>query len=312
MKTIFIIFLLGNEMNIVLHGNWQIFPQVILELLKADFMLSWDSHDLVQLSDNSHPTAVDFYLLSCLKDLPVNRKGWLGWDVTPEGNLTTLAYQRGAIMVFPAGIEGVDMANALKMLFPDPKPAARPVTRTFNAGTIIFLEPEQVMLVDEGVIAYFVVHRDGNQTLIGLAGSGQLVLPHPADNCHLDIIAFTDVRAVLFQWSEIYQYPDFFEKLRQRIYLTEAWASVQARPYLEDRLFGVLGLLGEQFGKHHEEGCLIDLHLPHQLLANAIGANRSTITRLLSQLKQRDLLRVVGKGKNKRLVLTQFVAVSHR
>ncbi|WP_448334998.1 Crp/Fnr family transcriptional regulator [Bellilinea sp.] len=298
-------------MNLLLHGNWRFCSEVVVDLLHAGFTLDWGVHTTPSVLGSQSSSSIDVYLLTGNQDLPQNQKGWVGWDVSPEGNLTLPAYQCGAAVVFPRGISSAELINSLHMLFPAVSAEAKPSARNFPANAIIFLESDQVLLVEDGVVATFIIHRDGKQTLTGLTGSGQVVLPHPADDCHLELIAYTAVRASLFDWPQIGRQPEFIQSLRRRLYLTEAWASAQARPYLEDRLLGILKLLAEQFGKPDAQGSLIDLRLTHQLLASAIGANRTTITRLLANLKQRGLLRTAGRGKNERLILTQPATASH-
>lgn len=298
-------------MILVLHGDWDCCPTVIMNLLQAGFTLFWRRVSLHSNFYYQPAVSIDFYLLRSVRDLPENHKGWVGWDITEESSLSTIAYQRGAAVVFPKGISSTDLINTLRILFPAALSAVKQPVRHFRADAVIFLEADQILRVDEGVIASFIVQRDGKRTLTGLFSNGQVVLPHPADDCHLELVAYTDVRASLFYWQQISGQPDFIQSLRQRLYLTEAWASAQSQLYLEDRLLRILQLIAEQFGKPDPQGSLIDLRLTHQLLAGAIGANRTTVTRLLANLKKRGLLLSSGRGKNERLILTKSVNASH-
>jgi CRP-like cAMP-binding protein len=51
-------------------------------------------------------------------------------------------------------------------------------------------------------------------------------------------------------WEEAAGQPDFLAKLRARLQQMEGWAAMQARPSLQQRVMGLLGLLSDQFGTH--------------------------------------------------------------
>ena len=86
---------------------------------------------------------------------------------------------------------------------------------------------------------------------------------------------------------------------------------MQARPYLDQRVLGILSLLAEQFGISHPNGTLIDLRLTHAQLAVAVGATRTTITRVLGELRAAGKLSADGSGRAERFVLRKGVELSH-
>ncbi|MEM7539706.1 MAG: Crp/Fnr family transcriptional regulator [Chloroflexota bacterium] len=175
--------------------------------------------------------------------------------------------------------------------------------RHYNRGVFIPTAPDQLLQIEEGVVAQLVVHTDGAEVLLGFYGPGQLIVPHPADSCYIYFQAHTDVTLHWVAWSEAHNLPGFVDQLRARIWQQEAWAALQARPANEDRLLGILTLLTEQFGVATENGTLLDLRITHQQLASAIGVTRPTITRLISILRRRHLLSTVGVGNKERFLL---------
>ncbi|MCE7979550.1 MAG: Crp/Fnr family transcriptional regulator [Caldilinea sp. CFX5] len=183
--------------------------------------------------------------------------------------------------------------------------------RTFGRGALIPTTADLLLQVEEGVVAQVVIHSDGAEVLLGLHGPGQLLTPHPADRCFLNLQAHTDVRLAIFSWQQALQLPDLPARLRARLWQQEAWAAMQARPYLDERLLGVLTLLAEQFGRPVPHGLLIDVRLTHAQLATAIGATRTTVTRLLGTLRQRGLLTTVGEGQEERFCLQQATLAHH-
>lgn len=186
-----------------------------------------------------------------------------------------------------------------------------PTHRSYSRGVLIPTTPDQLLQVEEGVIAQIVTHADGAEVLLGLHGPGQLLTPHPADSCFLNLQAHTDVRLAVYTWQQALHLPDLPARLRARLWQQEAWAAMQARPYLDQRLLGVLTLLAEQFGRTTPEGLLIDVRLTHAQLATAIGATRTTVTRLLGALRQRGLLITIGEGQEERFCLHQPATYPH-
>ena len=185
------------------------------------------------------------------------------------------------------------------------------VRRSYTRGALIPTTPDLLLQVEEGVVAQVVIHSDGAEVLLGLHGSGQLLTPHPTDSCYLNLQAHTDVRLAVMPWQHALTLPDLSNRLRARLWQQEAWAAMQARPNLDERILGVLALLAEQFGQSTPQGLLIDVRLTHAQLATAVGATRTTVTRLLGELRRRQALSTVGEGLEERFVLHQLPAHQH-
>jgi CRP-like cAMP-binding protein len=139
--------------------------------------------------------------------------------------------------------------------------------------------------------------------LIGLSGPGDLLIGHPQDSCCLHLSAHTDVRVVVQSWAHAAVTPQFAERLRARLWRAEAWAAVQARPHLHDRLIGLLSPLAERFGREQGEATLVDVRLTHAQLAAALGTTRATVTRMVGRLRRARVLDTVGDGHDERFLL---------
>lgn len=183
--------------------------------------------------------------------------------------------------------------------------------RVYQRGDPIVIAPDTVLEIEQGVVIKTVIHLDGAEVLLGLHGAGQIITPHPEDSCHIQLEAHTDVHARLLPWQQAILMAELPNWLRAQIWQQEAWAAMQARPAYEDRLLGILTLLAEQFGHPQDEGVMIDLRITHQQLASAIGATRSTVTRLLSELRRRRLITTHGSGNQERICLRQIPARLH-
>lgn len=186
------------------------------------------------------------------------------------------------------------------------RPSSQPLQKRYRRGMPIRLGPSIVLDIIEGVVAQTRLDADGTEVLLGLYGPGQLLIGHPSDNCALHVAAHTNITATLYRWEEAITDPGLCERLRDRIQWMEAWAAMQARPHLDERILGLLGLLAGQFGVATRSGVLVDLRLTHTQLATAVGATRSTVTRILGDLRTRGLLTTVGNGERERFCLHQW------
>lgn len=237
---------------------------------------------------------------------------WLACSVSPAPDLQAAAYRAGALAVLPFNLPSDlverTVRSVLTSLRPEPAPVASvPVAERrrhrYRQGELISLDGDAVLEIKEGVVALTALHADGAEVLLGLFGPGQLLPGHPADDCAIELTAHSDAEVRMHSWTEAVRQPELAEKLRLRLRRMEAWASMQARPHMEQRVLGILGLLAEPFGRPHPRGLLIDVRLTHVQLASAVGGTRATVTRLLNQLRRRGLLNVVRSAEGMRFCL---------
>jgi CRP-like cAMP-binding protein len=177
--------------------------------------------------------------------------------------------------------------------------------RRYKAGERIPLDPESVVEVVSGVVALTVLHEDGAEVLLGLLGPGEVLAGHPKETSCLQLYALVETAVWVQPWSKAVLQPGFSDRLRDRLRSLEAWAAMQARPSLERRLLGLLWLLAGQFGRPTSQGVHIEVGITHHQLALAVGATRSTVTRLLGRLRRRGLLIAVRHGRGERYCLPQ-------
>jgi CRP-like cAMP-binding protein len=177
------------------------------------------------------------------------------------------------------------------------------IQRWYRTGERIVLDPENVIEVVDGVVALTMLHEDGAEVLLGLYGAGQILAGHPETSGCVELSAQTAATVQAEPWAEAVQRAGFADRLRHRLRAMEAWAAMQARPHIEQRLLGILSLLGDQFGRSTRDGLLIDVPMTQAQLASAVGATRTTVSRLLSRLCRRGLLIAVRTGRGERYCL---------
>ena len=96
--------------------------------------------------------------------------------------------------------------------------------------------------------------------------------------------------------------------LSYRILQTEMMIETLAHGDLGSRLLSFLLILCRDFGVPTPEGIRIELKLSHQALAEAIGSNRVTVTRLLGDLRAQNRLSI----HQKKITVYNPVALSHQ
>jgi CRP-like cAMP-binding protein len=170
---------------------------------------------------------------------------------------------------------------------------------------------DSVLLVLDGVIALSAVHGDGAEVLLGLYGPGQVLVDHPSDHCDLAFIAQTEANVALEDWEEAVRSKEFADKLRRRLRMLEAWSAMQAHPYLEERILGILALLGEEFGRAHEDGTVIEVRLTHAQVAAAVGAARTSVTRAIGRLKRQGHISIHRGADGERFCVRTHLVGGH-
>ncbi|MEM1426342.1 MAG: global nitrogen regulator NtcA, partial [Cyanobacteria bacterium P01_H01_bin.130] len=83
--------------------------------------------------------------------------------------------------------------------------------------------------------------------------------------------------------------------LSSRILQTEMMIETLAHRDMESRLVSFLLILCRDFGIPSPDGVTVDLKLSHQAIAEAIGSTRVTVTRLLGDLRDREMISILKK-----------------
>jgi CRP-like cAMP-binding protein len=307
--------------RVLVGGDWAGAFELLAPLYGAGYRLTLAPDD--RLCDCALPHAPGLVLLvldgDTLNDISYSVLNgrplpWIGWNRHDDSRATLAAYGAGALTVLPAGLSGdlllQSVRNALAAVAPSGSDGV--IERRYERDDLIALERDAILEVREGIVAQTVIHADGSEVLLGLCGPGQLLIGHPDDSCCLQLLAHTDTSITIRSWSAAASQPHFAERLRARLRQMEAWSAMSARHYLDQRVIGILGLLGEQFGRPQDDGLLIDVRITHAQLATAVGATRTTVTRILSELRARHLLTTVGSGANERFCLRSWEQIDHQ
>ena len=309
---------LKNKSLVALVGSWEDRADAVFSLLQAGFEITLAGH--IPEDERNRPAL----LLALLDtDTPIGTAAevaasqgipWIAWNANGR-NETGEAYRAGAIAVLGEDLSGSDLGHVarntlLRLARPlDDQPP--PLKRSYKEGERIDVPANHVLRIHEGVVSLYAVHPDGAEVLLGLLAPGQVLAGHLMDSCHVEVRAHVPVVASHQSWEQVVETRETMEAIRSQLLHLQGWASMQAHPYLEQRILGVLFLLAEQFGIPDKEGVLIGVRLTHSQIAAAVGATRTTVTRLIGDQERKGQLRVVGRGANARLWI-KGPATAHR
>ncbi|CAM2070084.1 Crp/Fnr family transcriptional regulator [Sulfidibacter corallicola] len=233
-----------------------------------------------------------WHLLRVLeKNGPIpTRENWSAWNRDGHTGMYAKALASGARWVFSDPLAVPDLIDALQGLAPDgPIPErADPLReiRQYHRGERLFIEQESVVEISRGIVRCTTLHSDGHEVVTGFFGPGDFLFSHHAAHCHSEMTAHTPLAVSLLPWKTVVSVPHFHARLRDRLCFMEAWSAMQARPAMLDRLLGILEVLASRFSVVQHGERVFRIKITHEQLASAIGANRTTVTRLLGDLRK--------------------------
>ena len=305
--------------QLLVTGDWAGAFETLAPLYEVGYRLTLTTGERACDCPRPHAPALTVLALGRGTALPARgllgsrEQPWLCWNRSDDPTRGSAAYHAGALAVLPADATAPvllqSVRNALAALAP--APLAGEGERRYAREELITLPSEAILEVRAGVVAQTVIHDDGSEVLLGLCGPGQILTGHPEDSCCLQLVAHTDAVVSVRRWDEAIAHPAFVDRLRARLRQMEAWSAMGARHYLDQRVVGVLDLLAEQFGRPQGDLILIDVRITHAQLAAAVGATRTTVTRILGDLRTRGYLTTVGSGANERFCLRAPVGNDH-
>jgi CRP/FNR family transcriptional regulator, global nitrogen regulator len=186
-----------------------------------------------------------------------------------------------------------------------------PVVETFERGKTIFFpgDPaERVYFLQKGAVKLSRVYEQGEEITVALLrensvfGVLSLITGQKADRFY-HAVAFTPVELLSVPIEQVEkalkENPELsmwmLKGLSTRILQTEMMIETLAHRDMGSRLVSFLLILCRDFGVPESGGITIDLKLSHQAIAEAIGSTRVTVTRLLGDLRQDDMISINKK-----------------
>jgi CRP/FNR family transcriptional regulator, cyclic AMP receptor protein len=186
---------------------------------------------------------------------------------------------------------------------------SRSRTRNFPTRSQIYLPQdsgEAVLLLLSGRVKLYHITAEGKETILAFIEPGELfgelslVQPGGRDEfaeamqkCQVVLIPGDEVRRLMETHADVaLKVTKLFGLRMQRI--ERRLKSLMYRSNRE-RLVALLLELAERYGRNVENGVQIGIRLSHQELASVIGATRETVTVLLGNLRDEELLSITRR-----------------
>ena len=186
-----------------------------------------------------------------------------------------------------------------------------PMVETYERNKTIFFpgDPaERVYFLAKGAVKLSRVYEAGEEITVALLrensvfGVLSLITGDRSDRFY-HAVAFTPVELMSLQadqvGSALKEHPELssimLRGLSSRILQTEMMIETLAHRDMGSRLVSFLLILCRDFGIPGESGITIDLKLSHQAIAEAIGSTRVTVTRLLGDLREQNMISIHKK-----------------
>ncbi|NEO87580.1 MAG: global nitrogen regulator NtcA [Spirulina sp. SIO3F2] len=186
-----------------------------------------------------------------------------------------------------------------------------PVVESFERGKTIFFpgDPaERVYFLVKGAVKLSRVYEAGEEITVALLrensvfGVLSLITGQRSDRFY-HAVAFTPVELMSAPIEHVQkalkENPELsllmLQGLSSRILQTEMMIETLAHRDMGSRLVSFLLILCRDFGIPTTSGIRIDLKLSHQAIAEAIGSTRVTVTRLLGDLRQEEMISIHKK-----------------
>lgn len=199
-----------------------------------------------------------------------------------------------------------------------------PIVESFERGKTIFFpgDPaERVFFLVKGAVKLSRVYEAGEEITVALLrensvfGVLSLITGQKSDRFY-HAVAFTPVELLSAPIEQVEralkENPELsmlmLRGLSSRILQTEMMIETLAHRDMASRLVSFLLILCRDFGVPTSEGIRIDLKLSHQAIAEAIGSTRVTVTRLLGDLRDQEMISI----HKKKITVYNPVALSEK
>jgi CRP-like cAMP-binding protein len=167
----------------------------------------------------------------------------------------------------------------------------------YDKGELIPLAQEGIWQVYRGVIQLSQFAPSGDEILLGWVHPenffGLWLTAHQLENYQAR--ALSDVYLRWYPLVEIESSPTLSQlilgQIIYRMKQSEALLSIAGLRRVDERLQELLKLLAQEMGESTNGGTRLNVRLTHQMLANAIGTTRVTITRLLGDFQAQGQIR---------------------
>src|SRR5690625_919137 len=161
---------------------------------------------------------------------------------------------------------------------------------------IINIETEYIYYLSEGTAQLWELHSDGEEILINVL--------KPDDAIRLPNVKFQSVYELrtnaketnffIYKWSPVKSIEEKYfllNKVTTTFMRTETLNLIKRQKFVRDRLVSLFCFLVEEYGEKHGKNHFIIKELfTHEQLASLVLSTRTTVTRILNELKKENII----------------------
>jgi len=181
--------------------------------------------------------------------------------------------------------------------------------RTYPKGTTIFVEGDEtdgIYIVTSGLVKVLKLHKDGREKTLAILNEGDILgemtlfggglrtaIAETLEQTTVLVIPKANFQSLLTEIPRISI--KIIEILSNR--LKQANRQIEELVFLNARSRVVYNLisLAKEYGQPEEGGITISLQLTHAELAKLVGISRETMTKVLAELQDGNLIKVTRK-----------------
>jgi len=178
--------------------------------------------------------------------------------------------------------------------------------RLYTRGTIIFSEEEEtdgIYIITEGLIKVYKMSIDGREKTLAILSPGDILgemalFDHSYRSATAEALETSTVNVIPRQDFErlLEEMPTLAIKIIRVLAerLRQADEEIKNLLFLNARSRVILNLvqLAEQHLQEKKTGTPMPFRLTHAEMANLVGVSRETVTRVISELQDEDLIRI--------------------
>jgi CRP-like cAMP-binding protein len=168
------------------------------------------------------------------------------------------------------------------------------VLQQYQRGEEISLVDGKIWQVYRGVVQLSRVQHDGREIISGWITANGVFGAFADDALFYRAVALDNVYARNYSALDLVKYPDlarqFVTQFSDRLIQSQQLLTIVATSRVENRLLNLLSFLKQQMGQSVENGVRLPVRFTHQHLAEVIHTTRVTITRILGDLQQQQVI----------------------
>lgn len=159
------------------------------------------------------------------------------------------------------------------------------------------LPSESCWLIVQGAVKTFSRNEDRKIITLGYWGAKDLVGQPLSNLSSYQMYCLTCVEAICIPVDILSEFStDMIKRAQQQ----KVWICIIQTKRASERVFLLLKWLAAKFSRPVIQGQLIELRLTHQEIANTLGTNRVTVTRIINKLEQQG---TIARPKQHHIIL---------